>query len=88
MVITKNKDKAAPKAAAGAPKAQTPKKKKAVSADKSYGIVQFAEMTYLTEKGVMDWLRKGRLTGKQDSKGAWLVDADNLENPNIKHLVR
>ncbi len=71
-----------------APKAPTTKKKKAVSAGKSDSASQFAEMTYLTEKGVKDWLRKGRLTGGQDSKGEWQVDAANLDNPNIKHLVR
>lgn len=82
------KKKAAPKAPAEAPIAPTTKKKNTVSAGKSYSIVQFAEMTYLTEKGVMEGLKQGRLTGGQDSKGEWQVDAANLENPNMKHLVR
>jgi len=82
------KKKAAPKAAVKPKKAPTPKKKPVASADKSCGISQFAEMTYLTEQGVLNWLKQGRLTGRQDSKGQWQVDAANLEVPDIKRLVR
>ena len=45
-------------------------------------------MTYLTEKGVMEWLRHGLLKGQQDAKGEWQVDASNLEVSNVKRLVR
>jgi len=82
------KKKAAPKAAAKPKNAPTPKKKPAAPANKSCGIAQFAEMTYLTEQGVLNWLKQGRLTGRQDSNGEWQVDAANLEVPDIKRLVR
>ena len=79
------------KAAAPAKKTAAPKKKaapKAAKAAKSFSVAEFAGMTYLTENGVMDWLRKGLLKGQQDAKGAWQVDASNLEVPNVKRLVR
>ena len=68
--------------------ATTSKKKTAASTDKSCSIPQFAEMTYLTEQGVLNWLKEGRLTGRQDGNGEWQVDAANLEVPDIKRLVR
>ena len=55
---------------------------------KSFSIAEFAGMTYLTEKGVAEWLKIGRLTGSQEAQGAWRVDAANLEAPGIKRLVR
>ncbi len=55
---------------------------------KAYTVAEFAAMTYLTEKGVQEWLRQGRLSGRQDDKGQWLVDAANLEVPDVKRLVR
>jgi hypothetical protein len=55
---------------------------------KTYSIAEFADITYLTEKGVAEWLKAGLLTGNQDSGGAWRVDAGNLEVPNVKRLVR
>lgn len=58
------------------------------SAGKTYSIAEFAAMTYLTEKGVRDWLKQGRLAGRQDQKGDWLVDAANLDKPDVKRLVR
>lgn len=90
---TKAKKTAAPekKAAAPAKKAAAPKKKatpKSAKAAKSFSVAQFAEMTYLTENGVMQWLRQGLLKGQQDDKGAWQIDASNLEVPNVKRLVR
>jgi hypothetical protein len=81
----------AKKTAAPAKKTAVPKKKatsKSAKAAKSFSVAQFADMTYLTEKGVMQWLRQGLLKGQQDARGAWQVDAANLEVPNVKRLVR
>jgi hypothetical protein len=82
---------AAKKAAAPAKKKAAPKKMatpKSAKAARSFSVAQFAEMTYLTENGVMQWLRQGLLKGQQDAKGAWQIDASNLEVPNVKRLVR
>jgi hypothetical protein len=73
-------------------KPPVPKKEKAVKAGtpaaKTYTIVEFAAMTYLTEKGVRDWLKQGRLAGQRDQKGDWQLDAANLDKPDVKRLVR
>jgi phage antirepressor YoqD-like protein len=79
------------KAAAPAKKAAVPKKKaapKSTNATKSLSVAEFADMTYLTENGVMQWLRQGLLKGQQNAKGDWQIEASNLEAPNIKRLVR
>ena len=81
----------AKKDAAPAKKAAAPKKKatpKPAKATKSFSVAEFADMTYLTENGVMQWLKQGLLIGQQNDKGAWQVDASNLEVPNVKRLVR
>ena len=81
----------AKKAAAPAKKTAAPKKKaapKSAKASKSFSVAEFADMTYLTENGVMQWLKQGLLIGQQNAKGAWQVDASNLEVPNVKRLVR
>ena len=69
-------------------KSAAPKADKPAAATKSFSIAEFAGMTYLTEKGVAEWLKIGRLTGSQDNQGAWRIDAANLEAPGIKRLVR
>ena len=51
-------------------------------------VAEFSGMTYLTEFGVMEWLRQGRLSGRQLAGGEWKVDAANLEKPAVKRLVR
>lgn len=53
-----------------------------------YTVAEFAAMTYLTEFGVKQWLRQGRLTGRQAAGGDWQVDAASLEMPHVKRLVR
>ncbi len=53
-----------------------------------YDVATFARLTYLTEKGVRLWLRSGRLTGHVDASGNLMVDAANLERPEIQHLIR
>ena len=61
---------------------------KAAKSAKSFSVAAFADLTYLTEKGVMQWLKQGLLKGQQDAEGDWQVDASNLEVPNVKRLVR
>jgi len=81
----------AKKTAAPAKKTAAPRKKatpKSAKTAKSFSVAEFAGMTYLTENGVMEWLRKGMLKGQQDARGGWQVDASNLEVPNVKRLVR
>ena len=85
--------KAAPakKAAAQAKKPAVPEKKaapKPTKAAKFFTVAEFADMTYLTEFGVMRWLKEEKLKGQQDEKGEWQIDAANLEVPNVKRLVR
>jgi hypothetical protein len=87
----------AKKAKAPAKKTAAPKKKaapkknaapKSAKAAKSFSVAKFADMTYLTENGVMEWLQQGLLKGQQDAKGDWQIDASNLDVPNVKRLVR
>jgi hypothetical protein len=81
----------AKKPVAPAIKAAAPEKKtapKAIKAGKFFSVAEFANMTYLTEYGVMQWLKQGLLKGQQNEKGDWQVDASNLEVPNVKRLVR
>ena len=54
----------------------------------TYDVERFARLTYLTENGVRQWLRIGRLSGSTDSGGNPRVDASNLLRPELKHLVR
>ncbi len=100
----KKTSKSAPKKAAAAKQSAGPKKAKPAAAKKSAApqkakpakapvgkaipLADFVGMTYLTENGAKKWLRQGRLTGTQDDTGQWLVDASNLEIPDIKRLVR
>ncbi|MGD2184733.1 MAG: hypothetical protein PVI71_01345 [Desulfobacterales bacterium] len=75
----------AKKAAAPAKKPAAPKPAKAA---KSFSVAEFADMTYLTENGVRQWLQQGLLKGQQNAKGDWQIEASNLEVPNVKRLVR
>jgi excisionase family DNA binding protein len=76
------------KAQSKAKKSTPAKVESAAGADKSFSIAEFAQMTYLTEKGVSAWLKGGQLAGQQNDKGDWRIDAANLEKPNVKRLVR
>ena len=58
------------------------------TAGKMYTVAEFAGMTYLTEFGVKEWLKQGRLTGQQAAGGEWQIDAANLELSDVKRLVR
>ena len=55
---------------------------------KMFSVAEFADMTYLTEFGVMEWLKQGRLRGLQVAGGEWKVEAANLETPDVKRLLR
>lgn len=57
-------------------------------AEKTYSIPEFASMTYLTEKGVSEWLRIGRLLGVKSDAGEWRVLGSNLQVPDISRLAR
>ena len=76
------------KAATSATKSVSTAKRIENSAGRAYTVSEFVEMTYLTELGVERWLKQGRLTGQQNEKGDWLVDAANLQVPDVKRLVR
>jgi hypothetical protein len=54
----------------------------------TYDVETFARMTYLTEKGVRQWLKNGRLSGRSGTDGKDLVDAINLSRPELRHLIR
>ncbi|MGD8208542.1 MAG: helix-turn-helix domain-containing protein [Desulfobacterales bacterium] len=76
------------KAAISAKKTVSAAKEIENSAGRSYTVSEFVEMTYLTELGVGQWLKLGRLTGHQNEKGDWLIDAANLQVPDIRRLLR
>ena len=57
-------------------------------AEKTYTIAEFAAITYLTEKGVAEWLKTGRIKGIQKETGEWRVLASNFLEPDISRLVR
>jgi predicted site-specific integrase-resolvase len=74
----------APPAPAAAPTPASP----AEPAEATYSIVEFSTMTYLTEKGVAEWLKIGRLKGVQAESGEWRVLGRNLQVPDIQRLIR
>jgi hypothetical protein len=74
----------APPAPAAAPTPASP----AEPAEATYSIVEFSTMTYLTEKGVAEWLKIGRLKGVQAESGEWRVLGRNLQVPDVARLVR
>lgn len=84
--------KKAPKEIKKAPaKAKKPKavpKKTPAKTKKTFSVVEFSEMTYLTLKGVNEWLNQGKLKGEKDENGNWLVDAASLQLPFMKKLIR
>ena len=88
----KKTSKSVPKKAAAAKQSAPPKKakpaKRTASAAKAYSLAEFVKMTYLTENGVKDWLKQGRLSGRQNETGEWMIDAASLDAPYVKRLVR
>jgi len=82
--VTKEPKKAPAKAKKIAPEPRkTPAQTK-----KTYSVAEFSERTYLTLKGVNDWLKQGKLKGEKDEKGNWLVDTSSLQLPLMKKLIR
>jgi excisionase family DNA binding protein len=59
-----------------------------VDGARTYSVTEFSDLTYLTEYGVLEFLKKGRLQGARDEKGQWRLSADNLQNPGMRHLIR
>jgi len=57
-------------------------------ADFTYTVPEFSAMSYLTEKGVAEWLKIGRLKGVKAESGEWRVLASNLQVPDIRRLLR
>jgi hypothetical protein len=51
-------------------------------------VAEFSALTYLTETGVLRWLKSGRLLGENASDGSWTVKAESLELPHLRHLIR
>jgi len=83
------------KAANPVPKAPVPvlepaaaTRPKEPEAEKTYSVSEFAAMTYLTQKGVSEWLRIGKLQGISQENGELRVLASNLQVPDISRLVR
>ncbi len=76
------------KAPATVKKTAAEPKKTTTRSKKTFSVVEFSEMTYLTEKGVNDWLKQGKLNGEKNEKGDWLVDAASLQLPFMKKLIR
>ena len=60
----------------------------ALSGQKTFTLSEFAEMTYLTALGVKQWIKQGHLNARQNEKGEWLIDAESLQAPNVRRLVR
>ena len=78
-----------PKKAPAKTMKKTPEPKKTTTrSKKTFSVAEFSEMTYLTEKGVNDWLKQGKLNGEKNEKGDWLVDAASLQLPFMKKLIR
>ena len=76
------------KATAKTKKTSPEPKKTPARSKKTFSVVEFSEMTYLTVKGVNDWLKQGKLKGEKDEKGNWLVDAASLQLPFMNKLIR
>jgi predicted site-specific integrase-resolvase len=58
------------------------------AAPQTYDVEAFVQMTFLTEKGVRQWLKTGRLSGRTGADGKLRVDAANLDRPELRHLIR
>ena len=81
------KAKAAAVKKSAPPQKAKPAKAKTSTA-KTIPLADFVSMTYLTENGVKEWLKQGRLTGLQADSGEWMIEAANLELPDVKRLMR
>lgn len=84
----KKAQKETKKAPVKAKKPTAAPKKTKTGTKKTFSVVEFSEMTYLTLKGVNEWLKQGKLKGQKDAKGKWLVDAASLQLSLMKKLIR
>jgi excisionase family DNA binding protein len=57
-------------------------------AEQSWSVHEFSAMSYLTEKGVTEWLKMGRLKGIKAASGEWRVLERNLQVADIRRLLR
>lgn len=57
-------------------------------AGRTLSVAEFSAKTYLTESGVIQWLKRGRLQGHPSPGGEWRIDAASLELPCLQHLLR
>ena len=64
------------------------KAEESVSEKRFFSVEEFTDMTYLTAFGVEQWLKKGLLIGQLKDDGSWRVDAECLNIPNVKRLIR
>ncbi len=53
-----------------------------------FTVDQFEAMTYLTARGVENWLKSGRLRGRRDASGRWRVDRASLDLPDVQRMLR
>ena len=65
-----------------------PKPSPALGGGKTYTVPEFSALTYLTDFGVIAWLKQGRLQGSMDDTGQWRVAASSLDLPTVKRLMR
>jgi len=87
-VSAKKAPKKQKKAPVKAKKTAMEPKKTPAKTGKTFSVAEFSEMTYLTLKGVNEWLKQRKLKGEKDEKGNWLVDATSLQLPFMKKLIR
>ena len=79
------REKSAIKKAAAKSEAAKPE---ANSYGKTLSVEEFSAMTYLTEFGIHKWVKEGKLSSTRDGSGQPRINASNLENPSMKHLIR
>jgi len=88
--ISKQAEKTVPKKAEKtvSKKADSKKEKTEKSAKQFYTVKEFSEITFLTEFGVKQWVKKGDLAGKLDKSGQWLISKSNIDIVRKKNLLR
>jgi hypothetical protein len=51
-------------------------------------VDDFAARTYLTPRGVVQFLTAGKLVGTRAKDGSWQVSGESLKLPHIQRLLR
>jgi excisionase family DNA binding protein len=85
--LSKNEPTSAAPSTSAAPRSSEAKTQNR-SPESAYTVAEFSALTYLTELGVQRWLKSGRLVGQQARDGSWMVKAESLELPHLRHLIR